>query len=263
MRTILNPAGTILIMALILVGAIESRAQNLLGNGSFETPLVTNATKAMFPATMAPWQTATTNFEIWTNGWDNPAAGIARTTSADGGQNLEILPSGSNNIVWQTVPTVKGERYHFSFFYSPRPKASPDLFMVSVNSNTVFSVTDDGSTLTNFNWQSVTTHIVAESNLTTLAFSDLSLSGGGSGTHIDGVVFEHEPMLFLDNAGPNLNVHWFGVSNETYQVQFRTNLVLGNWSNIGSAQPGGNTTNSLVMSQANSSQGFYRIMLGP
>jgi hypothetical protein len=256
------PRNLFFIVALF-VCAIEGRAQNLVVNGSFETPDVTNATKAQFPTSLLPWQTTATNFEIWTNGWDNPAAGIGKQYSIDGGQNLEILSSGSSDTVWQTVPTVSGEHYRFSFYYTPRPKTSPDVFVVSVNSNAVLSVVDDGSALTNFNWQLFETNLVAGSNLTTLAFSDLSPGGGGSGTHIDGVILEHEPWLVMEMAGTNINIHWVGVSNEIYQLQFRTNLITGNWSNLGAVVSGNDTTNSSLVTPTNAPQIFYRVVVGP
>ncbi len=262
MKRINNFAEKLFVVA-VLACAIESRAQNLLVNGSFETPYVTNASKAMYPTNLLPWQTTATNFEIWTNGWDNPAAGIGKQYSIDGGQNLEILSSGSNDVVWQTVPTVSGEHYRFAFYYTPRPKTSPDVFAVSVNSNVVLSVIDDGSALANFNWQLFQTNLVASSNLMTLAFNDLSLGGGGSGTHIDGVVLEHEPWLFTEMAGTNINIQWVGVSNEIYQLQFRTNLIAGNWSDLGPTVSGNDMTNSSSVTTTNAPQVFYRVVVGP
>jgi hypothetical protein len=239
-------------------------SQNLVADGSFETPYVTNATKVDYPTNMSLWRTTTTNFEVWTNGWKNPASGLGPLDSADGHQNLELLSEGTNVTVWQTVPTVPGERYSFSFHYSPRPNSSSDRFSVTVNSNLVLSVLEDGDGLSNFDWQQFTTNFIANSNLTTLAFTDLSLTGGGSGTHIDGVVLQHEPWLTIENTGDALNISWFTVSNETYQLQFRTNLTAGTWTNLGSPVSGNGAIKTISVTPIpDGPVGFFRVGTGP
>ena len=254
----------IFVVGMLTACVTNGRAQNLVVDGSFETPYVTNATKDMFTTNMPPWQTTATNFEIWTNGWENGAAGVGPCFSADGTQNLEIISSGvTNATVWQTMPTVAGERYFLRFYYSPRPKSASDLFAVSINSNQIFSAVEDGDGLTNFNWQMITTNFVAVSNMTTLAFSDASLDNGGAGTHIDGVLLEHVPRLTIGaGAGGGLAVSWLGVSNEIYQLQSRTDLVAGGWGNVGSAVVGTNSTISISVS-ADWPQEFYRVVTGP
>jgi hypothetical protein len=164
--------------------------------------------------------------------------------------------------VSQTVPTVSGERYIFSFYYSPRPKSSSDLFVVAVNSNTFLSIIEAGAGLTNFAWQHFTTSFVASSNLTTLAFSDTSLTGGGAGTHIDGVVLEHDPWLAIENTDSGLEVYWLGVSNEVYQLQSLTDLAVGGWTNLGAPISGNGTTNFFPVT-ADAPQAFYRLVIGP
>ena len=258
----------LLLAALLALPSIRGAAQNLVVDGSFETPYVTNATRSEFfdPTNLSPWQTTATTFEIWTNGWENPAAGVGRTISADGVQNLEIISMGSTNVtIWQTVPTVTGERYRFSFYFSPRPNSSSDLLTVSINSNSVLSQIENGLGLSDFNWQLFTTNFVAASNLTTLAFSDQSLNNGGSGSHIDGVVLEHIPWLTIQTSdGGGLTVSWLGVSNETYQLQFRSNLTAGSWSNLNSPFVGKNAAIVVpVTPAANAPIGFYQVVVLP
>ncbi len=239
-------------------------SQNLVVNGSFEMPPVTNATKVAFPTNLSPWQTTSSTFEIWTNGWNNPSAGIGPQFSAVGHQNLEILSEGTNVTVWQTVPTVVGDLYVFSFYYSPRPHSASDLFVVSIDSNTVFSAVEDGSGLANFDWQQFTTSFVAASNFTTLTFSDQSLTDGGSGTHIDGVVLEHLPGLSISPDDTGFKISWLGASNLNYQLQFRTNLLVGDWSDFGSPVPGSNTTSSIFVTPfPGIPLGFYRLEVDP
>ncbi len=253
-----------LIASTLLILAATGFSQNLVVNGSFEMPPVTNATKVAFPTSLSPWQTTSPTFEIWTNGWNNPSAGIGSQLSADGHQNLEILSEGTNVTVWQTVPTIVGELYVFSFYYSPRPKSASDLFTVSINSNSVFSAVEDGSGLASFDWHQFTTSFVAQNNFTTLIFSDQSLTDGGSGTHIDGVVLEHQPGLSISPNGAGLRISWLGATNVTYQLQFRTNLLAGDWIDFGSPVPGSNSTSSIFVTPSPGVPlGFYRLEVEP
>jgi hypothetical protein len=176
---------------LIVAAGAEAQTQNLLVNGSFETPPITNKSKWDYvaPAVMFPWQTTATLFEVWTNGWVNHKAGYGPADSADGVQNIEILSNTNKATVWQTVPTVPGTSYVFNFFHTPRP-GYESILTVSVDSNVVAIFDENGKGLTNFDWQWFTTNYTAVSNNTTLSFSDLSLNFGGAGTHIDGVVLE-------------------------------------------------------------------------
>ncbi len=188
--------GTLLYVLAAFSLLTAARAQNLLVNGSFETPPVTNKTHAMFPdpATMYPWQTTAPEFELWTNGWVNHKTGVGPTHSADGGQNIEILSNTNQATVWQVVPTIPGSNYVFSFFHTPRP-GTPSVLTVSLNTNIVAVFYENGVGLTNFAWEQFATNFTADSNYTTVSFSDLSLNYGGAGTHIDGVTIEQNLIV--------------------------------------------------------------------
>lgn len=56
---------------------------------------------------------------------------------------------------------------------------------------------------------------------------------------------------------------WSAIPGPNYQVQFRTNLTLGLWENLGSPIPGTNTTMGITDTVTNSPQRFYRVMVGP
>ena len=48
-----------------------------------------------------------------------------------------------------------------------------------------------------------------------------------------------------------------------YQVQYRTNLALGSWLNLGASILGTNTTMGITDTVTNSPQRFYRVSVGP
>ena len=57
--------------------------------------------------------------------------------------------------------------------------------------------------------------------------------------------------------------NWSAIPGPNYQVQFRTNLVLGTWQNLGSPIPGTNTTMGITDTVTNSPQRFYQVVVGP
>ncbi len=167
---------------------------SLVVNGSFESPPVPMRNGELWtyvePADFAPWETDGEKFEVWTNGYspanDDSSFHFPPTVSADGGQNLEIISDNTyQSSVWQTVPTLPGTNYTFSFQHSPRPGFFSTL-RVYVNSDLVGKFDEDGHPLTAFHWQLFTTNFIATSTNVTLKFSDEGAIMG-AGTHLDAV----------------------------------------------------------------------------
>ena len=81
--------------------------ENLVANGSFETPSISNSNWSILPTNaLAPWQMDGDGFEIWADGM--VANGWGPTYSVDGRQNLEVQ-GANNHAVWQSVPTTVGQ----------------------------------------------------------------------------------------------------------------------------------------------------------
>jgi hypothetical protein len=57
--------------------------------------------------------------------------------------------------------------------------------------------------------------------------------------------------------------NWSALPGPHYQVQYRTNLTLGAWANLGASLLGTNTTMGITDSVTNSPMRFYRVMVGP
>jgi len=60
-----------------------------------------------------------------------------------------------------------------------------------------------------------------------------------------------------------LNLSWFGATNENYQVQYNTSLNGGAWLNLGSVIPGQRTDASVTLPQAGDPARFYRLVMTP
>jgi hypothetical protein len=63
-------------------------------------------------------------------------------------------------------------------------------------------------------------------------------------------------------ANQTVNFTWNTVSNGIYQVQFTTNLALGNWSNLGTPMVAGSNTISIAYPATND-QGYFRLLYQP
>ena len=184
---------------------------NLIVNGSFETPEIPPLKPGELPKVlwdratadeMKPWETDGENFEIWANGLTMPRGNatvkITPVKSAVGNQNIEIISDpimGDNGwkmtgAVWQTVKTTPGTSYEFSFFHSERPGAHSTL-TVSLNSNIIAQIKEDGTQYGTLYWEQFETNFVADSTNTTVKFSD-ETDVLGQGTHLDGVLLRWE-----------------------------------------------------------------------
>ena len=232
-------------------------AQNLIVNGSFESPALAAGQNYQLAANaLAPWQTTGSAFEIWVATTPPPAEGGA----AQGTHHTEINATDGNSTIFQTVVTVPGRDYQLAFFHSPRPMQDSSL-KVSVNSQVLATFAELGSGLTNFHWQRYTTNFTAEGGFTTIAFTDPTPVAGG--THIDNVSVV-QLTLDLSIAPSLLDICWQTVTNKTYQVQFSSVLTSNSWVNLGATIQGNGTTicisDAAVKSQTNL---FYRVVTLP
>jgi hypothetical protein len=208
-----------------------SSTENLLVNGSFETPEVLTAAMHLPVDALSPWQTTDDSFEVWLSS--------DALRSVNGMQHLEILSHADNATVSQTVATVPGEDYALSFYHTPRPTVD-SVLSVTINGQVIAAFVETGGTLSAFDWQRFKTNFTAESNLTTIAFSDSFTAA--SGTHIDDVVLRRLPLLSTIRVS-EVEVCWETVATKTYQVQYRPILTAGAWTPLFSPVQGNGTTN--------------------
>ena len=167
---------------------------NLVVNGSFEKSHITNPRKwDYFPkGSLLPWHTDAAMFELWTDGCVIQPHQPCYSVSDGGKQNLEILSKGPPNpltsaAVWQSVPTVVGKTYAFSFYHTPRA-GHHSILTVRINDYPICTFNEDGTGFEFFNWMKFTINFIAAHEITKLSFHDQANSGAG--THIDDVVLE-------------------------------------------------------------------------
>jgi len=102
-----------LIVAGILILAAYARGQNLVVNGSFESPPL--APEASVMLSSIPGWTSTGGFELW-----NTSGDAFRPPPHDGHQYLE-LDAFANTSIYQDLTTVPGAHYRISLALANRP----------------------------------------------------------------------------------------------------------------------------------------------
>ncbi len=176
------------LIAIALLSLLTTaHAQNLVSDGSFETPALTpglggNSVYYIDASSglLGTWQTTEQGFEIWANPTPSEAA-------IDGTQHLEVPDSTTTtSTVFQVLPTTPGQLYAFSFFHSPRPGYN-NLLTVSVDSTVVGTFQENRNGGYPWDWQQFTTTFTAASSATTISFADTNIGSPGAGCHIDDV----------------------------------------------------------------------------
>ncbi len=175
--------------------------QNMIANGGFETPDVPTGGWAIYPdASQTGWTVESgAGLEIQDHAAGNP----------HGGQQLGELDSNNSSVISQTLTTVAGAKYRFSFWYSPRPNrpAGDNTIgaVVQVVSNSSLLVNDTigaGSAGgANTSWVKYTYNFVAVDTSTKIKFSDLGTNNSYGGYLDDISVFELNCTSQFDGSG--------------------------------------------------------------
>lgn len=192
----------------------------LIKNGSFESPVVTNpATWDIFPSgpTLGGWEATWTSAVTTFNGETRPAVANLELQSAShdgwgypfgGNQYAELdtdwpgpsappMPYPASVDLYQTIPTIPGDTYKLSFAFSPRPDdtdVTDNGVVVSWNGQVVDTVMATSVNPVMTTWSVHTYSLVATGSTTRVDFTDAGRPNG-VGTFIDSVsvTCAHEP----------------------------------------------------------------------
>jgi hypothetical protein len=239
---------------------------NLVTNGGFEEPVVTNQAKwDIFPSGTpqlgwaAEWydgsssylghtRPAVANLELHrgVNGW-LPAEGQQYTeldSDWDGpGGTLNNEPASLR--IYQDIVTVSGGDYELSFAFSPRPGEAENQLEVKWGGAVVDTLSASGIGLSNTKWTVHTYPVTATGATTRLEFTDLS-TPNSLGTFLDDVSVTIKslpggscvPYCVFGNQGVNI-----GPSSKVKlgSVGSNSDVSTGNGSSIdGNVDSGGN-----------------------
>jgi predicted ribosomally synthesized peptide with SipW-like signal peptide len=159
---------------------------NLVVNGGFETPALGNGAYAIYPnGSQTSWQVeAGPGLEIQRN-----AAGAPHT-----GNQLAELDSTGKSTISQTLTTVAGQKYRFSFWHSPRPNVPSgdntigyEVEVTSGPTTLISGTVGATSTGPSTSWTKYTYEFTAISTSTKIVFEDQGSANNTYGGYIDDV----------------------------------------------------------------------------
>jgi len=182
----------IIALAALAALSVAASAADLVQNGSFEADAVAPGTWSIF-ATPTDWTPIGSGLEIRDN--------VAGT--AEDGSNFIELDGYQNMSITQTLATVVGQTYTFSFWYADRVGTDPSTNGVSYSiGGLAGTIAGTGSTA----WQEFTGSFVATSTSTllTLGAAGTSDSYGSSIDNVSVISAVPEPTttaLFLAGLG--------------------------------------------------------------
>ena len=179
--------------------------QNLVINGSFETPLVTHSSLwDIFPSVAGGWTVE------WRGDIPATYGGYPRPDPAnlefhrgvlgpanDGSQYVELDTDWNGHVgslnnepasvkIYQDIPTIPGMTYNIEYYFSPRPStaASNNVLQFSWDGNVKATTTVAGGSSTV--WSPYNYSFTASGSTTRLQFADLG-TADGLGTFLDNV----------------------------------------------------------------------------
>ncbi len=178
--------------------------ENLIVNGSFETPILTDSGWDVFESEV--------NGLMWNVSWVNPvlAPSIALLEIQNGydarnGSEFQYAELDSNwykapgqlvyegedtsVIIKQTIPTIVGATYTINWSFSPLPgyDLTDNVLEVLVAGAIVDTNSADGLTIDNINWVDDSYTFVANATSTEIAFRDAGVPINSFGTLLDEV----------------------------------------------------------------------------
>jgi choice-of-anchor C domain-containing protein len=186
-------------LVLITVSTHTARAGNLILNGSFESPVVTDPSGAIDllagDPSLAPWVIFSGSVDVVNN---------SRWPAYTGTQSLD-LNGVSPGMIGQDFVTTPGVEYRLDFAYANNPEnpslAGATAFVVVTGSGITpllfQEVGHSGSTVPNMNYASFEGFFTANSAATTLIFE----SATGADNQVYGVVLDNvsvNPVPELD-----------------------------------------------------------------
>ncbi len=163
------------------VAPVCAVGENLLVNGSFETPAVVDGDWDLFAAVTGWTISLSDELELWANGFYGGAS--------EGNQNVELDGTAPTKIT-QNVVTVPGATYELRFDFSARPDADTianNAVDGLVDGLAIINAVADGADIAETTWATQSKTFVAASTTTEIGFADKG-TADGLGSLIDNAV---------------------------------------------------------------------------
>ncbi len=144
----------------VVCAGIIDEPENLIVNGSFESPDIADGTWQSYIRAVDGWKlvngSTSQGFEIWDSlfSWE----------SDTGDQHLEL----DDDIIQQAISTKLGQKYQLSFAFAPRPTVPDNEFFIEWNGEEIFRFSGSGAGDTKIEWRHETLEVVATSDTSIL-----------------------------------------------------------------------------------------------
>jgi subtilase family serine protease len=178
----------------------------------------------------------------------------------DGNYFADLGQFTSPAYLSQTLPTLPGQLYLLSFYLLSANVGygtTPNQFLAQWNGSTLTNIVNANA----FSWMNLQYVVAATGTNTVLqfgAFNDYGVFG------LDDVSVVPIPLPSVQSivaTNRAVNLTWRTMAGVAYQVQYKTNLVATNWSNLGGLTTATNNTLSASDTINPGAGRFYRIAL--
>jgi len=162
----------------------------------------------------------------------------------------------------QTLATIPGQPYLLSCWLNSPDGQGPNEFRVVWNGNTLFDQMNLPA-IPPPGWTNLQFIVTATGSSTTLQFGERD---DATYLGLDDVTVMPIPPTLLQTARPannQLQFTWSSISGLVYQVQYKTNLLQANWTNLGTAITATNGTLTATNAIGLDRQRFYRTVISP
>ena len=203
MRTKIAIIGTVVLVVMLVTTGTSAQNQNLVINGDFEVPVVTNpALWNIFPSGTAglgwlvewagafPDAPATANVEfhrLVIPGWlPNSGSQYAELDSDYDGPNAATARDPASIRIYQDIPTGPGWIYELQYAWSPRPGHADNVVEVWWGGQRVVTHSQSGAGNSGTVWTLETRRLTAQGSTTRLAFVEVG-AADSMGMFLDSV----------------------------------------------------------------------------
>lgn len=192
-------------LAAVAIGLISTTASaQIVTNGGFEAPVITDPCCNTVPPDSLPGWIATPNVNVVNGTFDSTAGNLAY----QGNQYLDLVGQGGSGSISQTLSLTPGQLYSLTFAYSHNlfdpAEATSASALVTIDGFAAIFSHDTGNT-SNLDWQIFSGSFVA-TGPDTLNFTNIS-GGPNEGVLLDAISVAAVPepatwaMMLLGFAG--------------------------------------------------------------
>ena len=261
------------VSTMFTLGSIQTTTVTQIFNNASVITINDNASGSPYPSTISVSSVSTpvTKVTATINGWSHTyASDVSMLLVGPGGQKVKLDggAGGSSGISGITVTFDDNagaslpSRAIASGTYLPTDFSASDVFNSPAPASPYGSTLAPLATAPNGTWSLYVEDFYA--------VDSGSISGGWSLKFFTATTTTNccstfpQPTLTSTTYSNNVvRFNWSALPGPHYQVQFRTNLIVGAWQNLGAAILGTNTTMGVTDSITNSPVRFYRVTVSP